>query len=294
MGSLRLISRTKSAVTPEEVFEECFEFGPSGEDDPDNQLLYHYTRAETALKSILVSRALRLSPYRSMRDPLENKKLPIIVDCRTAADGERLSPRVVTQLLDALRGRMRVLSLTMDASAYTDVAVRTFGRGYARPRMWEHYAEKHAGVCLAFSAAAMCGPFLENIRAHGAANCKPVVYTQGGFVASPGRVLDGHDLAEDTAADLITKHVIEHEDHFWFMKLMDWETEYEYRFVLFRPDMDLNVSIDVPFGNCLRGIILGEKFDSTHLPEALRLGEELKVPVMHLDWGSGRPSVRSV
>src|SRR5687767_13141736 len=59
--------------------EHYYELGLAGFDDLGDQLLYHYTRAETALNYILPARTLRLNPYRAMRDPLENKELPLML-----------------------------------------------------------------------------------------------------------------------------------------------------------------------------------------------------------------------
>jgi hypothetical protein len=47
------------------------------------ELLCHYTTADAALNHILPERRLRMSPYISMRDPLEAKQWPI--SCRKAS-----------------------------------------------------------------------------------------------------------------------------------------------------------------------------------------------------------------
>jgi hypothetical protein len=99
------------------------------------QLLYHYTRASTALDAILPARTLRFNPYRLMRDPLENKELAFMV--RYTGDTPNRLPLAEAQtLLNDMRDRVKLLSFTMDATGYEQPQLTTFGKGYARPRMW--------------------------------------------------------------------------------------------------------------------------------------------------------------
>jgi hypothetical protein len=41
-------------------------------------------------------------------------------------------------------------------------------------------------------------------------------------------------------------------------------------------------------------IVLGTKFDPKRVSQALEFGAKLSVPVVRLDWVSGRPQVRPV
>jgi hypothetical protein len=271
--------------------DRYLELGRSGAEDPERQLLYHYTRAETALDHILPDRTLLLNSYSEMRDPLENKDLPLRLVYSGAPPAEALSEAAAREILGELRDRTRLLSLTMDATGYEDPIVRPFGRGYARPRMWEHYASDSTGVCLAFGAGALVGSFREELRRYGAVNCGPVEYTLGGFVNSQGYVLDADGLTDKGAAAILTKHLLDRNQEYWFLKLLDWQTEYEYRFVLLDPGLPVKEPLFARFDGCLAAIILGENFDSRRITDARRLGVGLGAPVVRLDWRSGRPSV---
>ena len=122
-----------------------------------------------------------------MRDPLEYRELPHLLRYRhEGGHPGRLPIEEARDTLASLRNRLRILSLTSDATGYDDDDVRAFGKGYARPRMWETYGRDHTGVCLAFDAAAMTddeGGFRRNLRTKGAANLRPVEYTEGGSSA---------------------------------------------------------------------------------------------------------------
>lgn len=267
---------------------------------PEGQgLLYHYSSAEAVLKGILPARTLRLSPYGAMRDPLEYHELPRLVRYASAETGDSSPARMpladAQETLAALRARMRILSLTEDVSdGYEDPTVKTFGRGYARPRMWENYAGQHRGVCLCFDRNQLTGgEFRRELQDLGGTNIGPVKYTAGGFVADRARLLP--DIPDDERAPgLIFGHLEEHNAAFWFLKLLDWETEYEFRFVLFPGAGHGADPVDVGFGSCLKAIVLGSAFPSRHLRMITAQAAGLEVPLCRLDWSSGRPSVEPV
>jgi hypothetical protein len=114
-------------------------------------LLAHYTKASTAFEHILPGK-LRLSPYRLMRDPAENKDiLPSITSRGDPPSADRAIAEVYA-LIKAARDRMRVLSLTRDAEDRGG-EFRTFDCCWSRPRMWEQYGDDHRGACLLFDRA---------------------------------------------------------------------------------------------------------------------------------------------
>src|SRR5215207_6633932 len=84
-------------------------------------LLAHYTTASAAF-DILPTGRLRMSPYRLMRDPVENKDiLPSIAWRGDPPDAGRAIDDVYGQL-KAARNRMRVLSFTRDADRRAEYA----------------------------------------------------------------------------------------------------------------------------------------------------------------------------
>src|SRR5258708_36332139 len=160
--------------------------------------------------------------------------------------------------------------------------------------MWEQYADEHRGVCLAFSGNCMANTFFNELKRFGAAACNPVRYTPGGFAVSPARLIDAGRLTDGDPAALLTKHITSHHEDLWSLKLSDWDSEYEYRFVVFAPTAPLHEPIHVPFADCLRAIVLGERFDPALLPRARELASELRVGLCRLEWDGGRPSICAV
>ena len=100
--------------------------------------LYHYTTIETALVHILPTWRVRLSPFSRMRDPREYKQwLPGALGSYEG-DIDALMPNYAEAALrlNLLRDEFKLLSLALDSE---DVAEGTYGRGFARSRLWELY-----------------------------------------------------------------------------------------------------------------------------------------------------------
>jgi hypothetical protein len=261
---------------------------------PGDQLIYHYTSAETAIEHILPTGKLRMSSYRTMRDPLENKDLHKLLRFTDGIDHADLTLPEAQQLVGDIREQMRILCLTTDAKGYDAEDIQAFGRGYARARMWEHYADKHQGVCLAFSANCMTETFYAELQSFGAAFYGPVTYTPGGFAVSPARLIDAGELGEEDPAMMLTRHIMAHHHDLWALKLSDWDSEYEFRFVGFTPTAPIGKPIHVPFADCLRAVVLGECFDPAHLDRARQLARQLRAGLCQIDWDGGRPSISPV
>lgn len=82
-------------------------------------------------------------------DPAENKDLTpgTAFFAQDGVDHERGYGEALW-MIKRERNRMRLLSTTRDVKAQPREA---FGSCWARPRVWEQYADAHRGVCLVFS-----------------------------------------------------------------------------------------------------------------------------------------------
>ena len=78
-------------------------------------LLAHYSKASSVFEHILPSGELRLSAYRLMRDPAENKDIPpSICSLRPSPEDDQAIEQVYA-LIKSERDRMHLLSLSRDA-----------------------------------------------------------------------------------------------------------------------------------------------------------------------------------
>ena len=113
--------------------------------------LFHYTTLATAVEHILPTRTFRMSPFSLMRDPRESHRWGYSgVGSDHFADDlfEELAVRAEEQ-----KANIKVMSLTRDVERPPPNEI--FGRGFARPRLWEQYGGDHAGVCLGFDRTAL-------------------------------------------------------------------------------------------------------------------------------------------
>jgi hypothetical protein len=230
-----------------------------------------------------------------MRDPLENKtwflpgSSPIGRNTQASDLQEQQAALLEFNLLaNAIRQRARLLALTVDAEGYADTA-KEFSRGWARPRMWEHYAENHAGVCLVFDANGFINAVVRSLESQGLPHpyYKRVRYTETG---SADLMLDLPALAGQTTPSTVAQYIEDHHVDLFFRKALDWETEHEYRFVLTAPE-GYESDVFVDFGESLMAAIVGEKFPSWQLAAAIDVCVGAGVDPLRLDWTTGRPTL---
>ncbi len=199
--------------------------------DPAAQYFFHYTTREAAFEHILPARQLRLSPYESMRDPLENKRwaFPASWFSTTADDPAEINDRAERTWMEfhahanEIRLSAKLLALTIDAhpDEQDEEIEECFTRGWSRARMWEQYAEAHAGVCLVFSRDALTEAIVTSLvdqdvapPYHGA-----VDYSSAGFRRSR-LSLDMNDLSRDYSVGVARKWVEDHHDALFFKKTL--------------------------------------------------------------------------
>jgi hypothetical protein len=245
-------------MTQEQMYDG--QLGKAGE------FFFHYTKAEPAFAKILPSRQLRLSPASQMRDPLESRPADVLP--RDAGDADSL--QAMCTIRD-WRLRSKILSLTVDAVGceYQGQA-QVFGRGWSRARLWESYAETHAGVCLMFRRREFEATVLKQLRARSqTASAASVSYTPTGIFKKDDPMLV--DASGGSAEDSASRYVASNLDLLFFTKLNDWESEHEYRFV--EPSL-VNGYTCVDIEDTLHGVIFGHRFPSWVFESAYRRCKE--------------------
>jgi hypothetical protein len=258
-----------------------------------NQLsdrLCHYTTAETAFQYILPSGKLRMSPYARMRDPLENRELFIEVD-RLAGEEDGKLWHTVCDLVKRIRDRTRLLCFTVDADesdGYTE-ADAPFMEGWSRARMWEHYADTHAGVCVVFDRERALGHLRAELNQLGSFTADKVVYTAQGFSDTRASTLI-LDQFRDNVNTAASSYVVNHDKDLFFTKTLDWRSEYEFRVTLF-PGQINDDFVFVSYGGAesVVAVILGERFPQWQLPAAKSVCEKAAVALGQVKWEAGMP-----
>jgi hypothetical protein len=264
--------------------------------DPVGSCLYHYTTLEKVIEHILPNGQMIMNPFSKMRDPRESKALNPV----GAADPNGSATLEATRRFAAIhkksrqvKDQVKVLSLTRDDSANRDPETAIFGRGFAHPRLWEQYADKHRGICLCFDKEKLTRTLLTKLAKHGKPEHGEVIYRDGPIEATAYTF----PLAEiDTYQDdvIIDRLIRAGMTELFFTKTKDWETEAEYRFVV--PTRGLEPLLAY-VRDALRAVILGELASEHYKPSIVSLLEqpgvkELNVRILRVLWGDGVPFLR--
>jgi hypothetical protein len=253
--------------------------------------LCHYTTGEAAFGHILPTRRLRMSPYGQMRDPLENRELAFVSATSAAglqSEARRLSH--LASLIQLVRDRMALLSLTVDAEDGYDPEQEPFMRAWARAPLWEQYAEDHAGVCIAFDQASLVADISAALEPLGGATAAHrVVYLPRGFADTETSRID---LTQFNPYDLpaLARFVIERHVDLFFVKALDWQSEHEFRVIHSSDEAPEDGYVQVPFRlESIRALIVGEKFAEWQLPAARMACDQARVQLLRIEWRSGLP-----
>jgi hypothetical protein len=249
--------------------------------------LSHYTRAAAAFEGILPSRRLLMRRYGRMRDPFENKD-PIALTFSGFTDGGQSFEATFGDAvagIKRIRDGMRILSFTMDEPEWGS----PFGCGWARPRMWEQYADNHSGVCLVFDREVLAATIVSQFDP--GPYHRPVLYSPEGFSGSDARHLRLDSFPVGTpSTQSVNQYVEAHHEEFFFLKTQDWSTEFEYRFVLTAPD-DVCGDLPVDYGDALAAVVVGEHFPNWQMAGAKELCDSAGVALRQVSWDAllGRP-----
>jgi hypothetical protein len=256
-------------------------------------LLAHYTRADTAFDRILPSGMLRMNPYSRMRDPFEYKE-PMILSAGSIGSDHDTDNRIWFLMQNAVsrsKDPYCLLSLTQGIGSAAYGREEVFRCPWARARMWEQYAENHAGVCLVFDRQELVEAITHNLASEGSYRHGPVHYTLAGFGTAAGASVSLSDFSPDSVQDDVAIHVQRHHRDFFFLKTLDWATEYEYRFV-WRPADEYRGEPPihhVSYGDALRWVVVGEKFPNWQLPAARELTERAGAELKAMTWDLNFP-----
>ena len=185
-----------------------------------------------------------------------------------------------TLRLNLLRDEFKLLSLTLDGE---DPAEGTYGRGFARSRLWELYAGGGSGVCLVLrkdEAASVITPQLEALggAAHGRVRyANEPTHTNVMFSFEE---LFAGDV--DAIADRIAE---QHLEKLFLTKNTEWESEREYRFIVRSPAEYEYVDVS----NALVAVCRGPE-SARESEHALRyFANEFGVAIGYVEWDHNAP-----
>lgn len=247
--------------------------------------LAHYTTAAIAFEHIIPTGQLRMSPYRLMRDPAENKDLFPGASIANEPAHPVQEWLEAVRMLKEMRDQMRLLSLTSDAMEYEGLA-KVFGCCWSRPRLWEHYADAHRGVCLVFNRA-LLEEALQDSLGKDRVSFGEVEYTPSGIAESAATFITDQRLMDAaTRKQAVADYLMSHRQDFLFLKTDDWATEHGFRAVLVESDDEYAFA---DYSRSLAFVVLGEKFPEWQVTGARELCDKAGLVLSRVKWSNGYP-----
>jgi hypothetical protein len=267
-------------------------------DRPD--LLFHYTRRDVVFEHIFDQRQLRLGLLRETRDPREAQEWQFRITGKGRSPFDKYTKEEVWQAARGNRNRLikkgvEVLCLTKNLSpchGYDDldmcVQQHKESAGWARPRMWDQYGERHTGICLVLDKAQLAQSVLKSGGKPGIDVFHDSV--RYSMLDEEDDMQYAFDIDLDTYEDqgpdeylLRHRKIFYHE--FFMRKHVDWRDEAEYRWICFDED-ETPRYIDL---NSLVAVIVGYRFPSAYKRLLRICCDELQVPAGEMGWKNGRP-----
>jgi hypothetical protein len=188
-----------------------------------------------------------------------------------------------------LKSRVKILSLTAETpdpeAIPGDERSDVFGRGFAHASLWEHYADNHRGVCLCLGHRGLSRRMSEQLEHVGTFNEGLVKY-EDAEIAAEARHFILDEVGEHGVTAAVEEHVKKHLREVFFKKLLDWDSEVEYRYALQTGDSD---PVFVNVGGALRAVILGAAVPPVYLPAVAAICDPMGIEIFQIRWFNGRP-----
>jgi DUF2971 family protein len=257
--------------------------------DSTERYVYRYRTAERALMEIQKG-TLRISPFPELNDPKEFADWHFGFAASNSFDADTNWPELERQATAHAKNFAKVLCTTLDDSTALnrgDVN-SVWGRGFSRPRMWQQYSENYCGACMVFDRATLDAA----VRASGSGS---KLFVDRARYANAPRVFKNHPLLNPFMlnydriksvgmARAMTEHAELHWQALFFDKALDWQTEKEFRWLIWDTE---HKAIVFDFRDALKAVVVGETF--ARLDDLHDLCAPLKVPVWEMRWKNGSP-----
>jgi hypothetical protein len=270
-----------------------------------DDIIYHYTKASTAIDFILHNNQLRFNKARASIDPIESIKAKRrTLSFETSVDdlnGKEFDNEISSlyDFVDNLEDRFNLICFCQNHMG-EDFASKNFTSqfqgneeifGFTKLRMWDQYADKFAGVCIAFSKSKILSK-----------NKSSLDLIEGNVeYLSFEKLYCGKvgDFQVDHLKNVGRERYIEQLETMikksFFYKHNDYNGENEYRIgtlfdeskcavELVQGDIvtDRNIMLDI--SGCIEAIFVSSYANLKQKSELLEYADNLNVKIIEMDW----------
>lgn len=152
--------------------------------------------------------------------------------------------------------------------------------------MWQYYADDHSGVCLIFDREKLTQAVEAQLSTrHPDSRSGAVRYSRTGLAGEHHvtLLLDAITRGDEQGR----QHLRRYASEYFFVKLIDWQHEHEYRFVEVSERDGYSF---VGYEDALLGMMLGSRFPSDLEDIAVDLACDQRVEISQIMWESNGPT----
>lgn len=263
----------------------------------DKDMVCHYTSHDKAI-SILNGKRINFSPLAKCDDPRESKQWNFDLignDARFCAENNK---EVRNAFNNTIKNNSMILSfcgwndekINFDNNQIAVFRQDYYRVGWARSRMWSHHGRNHTGVCLVFDRKQLEEQFNSAFETNKQKFNERVQYQYNleNFVRA--RKIECRNIIKHGVDKAVKMQIDEYFREYFFLKLMDYRDEHEYRLVVIVSNGN---SIGLPIESSLKGVIVGIDFpsDKYKLIDELAQNRNSAAERYFLSWQEGRPQI---
>lgn len=272
----------------------------------NEDIIYHYTKASTAINFILYNNQLRFSKRKKSIDPIESKmaqRRTIFYnagndDGKIKYDSYGLSDKLATEIrkLEELFCQICFCKNTLGSDFASENYHTQFNGneelfGFTKPRMWERYADNYHGTCLAFSKKKLIKRNKDNYNLiyqdveylkYAELAERKIDYISGNYVNNAGYDKYKVELEKIVESSFFCKHI-------------DYSGENEFRMGVYhdpdkcevekiRGEFQFFETMMLDFNECLEAIFVSSFANERQKEMLLKYANKFNVPIIEMEW----------
>lgn len=224
---------------------------------------------------------IQLGSYQNLNDPREAKTWPFIFYTNNEDTNDQFKSSVFDEVSNYITQKTLVLCCTQDDPSVKDEDKdRDIRSGYGHPRMWSQYADQHKGVCIVFNKDSLHKSILSKLGNKGLYT-GPVSYlkTVTGPNSNAYHIQYLDDILSKGTSSVLDPHIDKYNKELFFTKHIDWQDEWEYRWVFRSRD---NTPMLISISDCINAVIIGNECTAKDTSKVLSMCKPLGIPVAKL------------
>lgn len=254
-----------------------------------SEFVYHYTRAATAIDWILSTGRIKLGAYATTNDPKEVKQWTFSLANVPPSEGYIKIDAVSIPLSAAIKRQAHIFCSSIDTGLVEGPGYEIHCRGFARPRMWDQYGDKHKGLCLVFRSSRLDELFVEQHADKDVFSGRVIYQDRSPYndLRWPSPYLIDYLRFKASGPDrYVRDHLHLHRKHFFFEKATDWRDEHEQRWLVLD---ECAAEVFLSYKDALVGVAFGEDCSPADVQACVRLARRPGTDFAQLRWKNSAP-----